>query len=236
MMPTLTLMLPTLLPGYDILRLAAGTTMATMAAGALSATYSRFHAGHIDFRLLRLVLAPYICGALIGPWVSRYLPTEILRWYLAVIIVVIAVRLLSINDSSQRSTRNYRDHPFELSFVLLIIGIGSSIAGIASGLFTIPYLTRFSLSMRTIMGTATAGAAVYSTFGAIGYLTAGWSTNNLPSGAIGFIYLPVFAVMAATTFFCPPLGVRLARYANESLLRRFFAIFLLVASIAIISL
>ena len=112
MMPTLTLVLPVLLPGYDILRLAAGTTMATMAAGAISASYSRFRSGDIDFRLLRLVLIPYICGALTGPWISRYLPTGLLRWYLAVILVIIAIRLLLIRDNRPRPVRNYHDHPF----------------------------------------------------------------------------------------------------------------------------
>ena len=140
----------------------ATTTMATMAAGAISATYSQFRVGHVDWRLLRFVCLPYICGAFVGPWISYYLPSDILRGYLAAIIVILAIRLLLIDKNQAPSTRDYRQHRVELSFVLLIIGIGSSIAGIASGLFTIPYLTRFSLSMRTIIGTSTAGAATFS--------------------------------------------------------------------------
>jgi uncharacterized membrane protein YfcA len=234
-MPVLTLIFPQILPGYDVLRLAAGTTMATMAVGAVAGAYSQFRAGHLDLKLLRLALLPYICGALIGPWISRYLPTEALRFYLAVIILSIAIKMLLRNTNKPPPVRNYHDHLFELNIVLLLVGIGSSVAGIASGVFTIPYLTRFTLPMRTIIGTSTAGAAVYSAFGAIGYLSAGWSASGLPEQALGYIYLPAFAIMAIVTFVFTPLGVWLARYTNEHLLRRFFAIFLLLAAVAIIT-
>jgi uncharacterized membrane protein YfcA len=234
-MPVLTLTFPQILPGYDVLRLAAGTTMATMAVGAVAGAYSQFRAGHMDLRLLRLALLPYICGALIGPWISRYLPTEALRFYLAVIIFSIAIKMLFQNSKKPSPVRSYQDHRLELSIVLLIVGVGSSVAGIASGIFTIPYLTRFDLPIRTIIGTSTAGAAVYSTFGAIGYLSAGWTADGLPEQTLGYIYLPAFVIMAIVTFIFTPFGVWLARYTNEHLLKRFFAFFLLAAAIAIIA-
>jgi uncharacterized membrane protein YfcA len=233
-MPVLALTFPQILPGHDVLRLSAGTTMATMAVGAVAGAYSQFRAGHLDLKLLRLALLPYICGALTGPWISRYLPTEVLRFYLAVIILSIAIKMLLQYNRKPAPVRHYRDHPLDLSSVVGVVGIGSSVAGIASGIFTIPYLTRFALPLRTIIGTSTAGAAVYSAFGAIGYLSAGWSADDLPEHALGYIYLPAFTIMALVTFVFTPLGVWLARYTNELLLRRFFAIFLLVAAIAII--
>lgn len=233
-LPSLALIFGGVLQGYDTLRLAAGTTMAAMSVGAIAGALAQHRAGHLDLRLFRMTLAPYVIGALAGPWISRLLPSRFLGAYVAAIIVVVAVRILTVNREASRPVRDYHAHRFEIGVVLLSIGIFSSIAGIASGIFAIPYLTRFSLPMRTIIGTSTAGAAVYSTFGAIGYVSAGWTAPNLPESALGYVYLPAFAIMAITASVCTPLGVRLASYVNERILRIVFAVFLCVAAIAIV--
>ncbi|UCH48811.1 MAG: sulfite exporter TauE/SafE family protein [Betaproteobacteria bacterium] len=217
----------------DSLRLAAGTTMATMAVGALAGALTRYRAGDVDVRLLRLMMLPYIAGSLVGPWISRSLPTEVLGIYIGLILAVVALRMLLANRSVASVSRDYRGRELEISIVLLAVGICSSVAGVASGVFAIPYLARFALPMRTIIGTSTAAAAIYSTFGAIGYVSAGWSAANLPAGSFGYVYLPAFAILALTAAAFTPLGVRLARRLNDKILRRFFALFLLIAAIVI---
>src|SRR5690606_16818374 len=131
--------------------------------------------------------------------------------------------------------RDFSAHRLEVVLVLLGIGFFSSFAGIASGIFAIPYLARFSLPMRTVIGTSTASAAVYATCGAIGYVSAGWSVPGLPDATLGFVYLPAFAVMATTAWIATPLGVRLAGRISERALRRSFALFLIAAAVAILN-
>jgi uncharacterized membrane protein YfcA len=230
LLPSLVLIFAALLPDFDTLRLAAGTAMATMAVGAIAGAIAQYRAGHVDPKLLRLMLLPYVVGSLTGPWVSRLLPSQALTIYVAAVIAIVALRMLLVDRGKLGPSREYADHRFQIRIVLVGVGICSSVAGIASGIFAIPYLSRFSLPMRTIIGTSTAGAAVYATFGAIGYVSAGWSATNLPEGAIGYIYLPAFAVMAVTVSLFTPLGVRLARYVNERMLRKVFAVFLLVVA------
>lgn len=233
LLPSLVLIFAAVLPDFDTLRLAAGTTMATMAVGAFAGALTQYRAGHVDLQLLRLMMLPYVVGSLVGPWISRLLPAQALGIYVALVIGFVALRMIFVGQEKLAASRDFGAHRFEISTVLTGVGICSSVAGIASGIFAIPYLTRFSLPMRTIIGTSTAGAAVYATFGAIGYISAGWSAANLPAGALGYVYLPAFAVMAITAAIFTPLGVRLARYVNDRMLRRVFAVFLLVAGLAI---
>ncbi len=233
-LPSLALIFGSVLPGFDTLRLAAGTTMATMAVGAIAGALAQYRVGHVDLRLLRLALLPYAIGSLVGPWISRHLSAQVLEIYLAMIISMVAFRILFSGRDVMSLSRDYRAHRLEINVVLTLVGICSSIAGVASGIFAIPYLTRFSLPMRTIIGTSTAGAAVYATFGAIGYISAGWSETDLPPDALGYVYLPVFAIMAVTVSIATPLGVRLARYVNERALRRLFAVLLLAAASTIV--
>ena len=55
-----------------------------------------------------------------------------------------------------------------------------------------------------------------------------------PPATVGFVYLPVFAVMALAMAVSVPAGVRLAGRIDEQLLHRAFAVFLLVAGVAIV--
>lgn len=232
-MPTLAVVFPKVLTGEHALRLATGTTMATMAVGAFVAAAAQHQFGRVNKSLLKLSIFPYLCGALAGPWISLWLSTSVLRAYLALVIIIVAMFLVVFNRSKVKSVRNIASHRFEIVAVLLVIGVGSSVAGIASGIFAIPYLLRFGLPIKTVVGTSTAAAGFYSLFGTVGYVSAGWLEPGLPPYSLGFVYLPVFALMAIVVAIVGPLGVRLNRHVDDVLLQRIFAIFLFVAAAAI---
>ena len=234
MMPALVLVFPLLFPEFDSLRLAVGTTVATMTVGALSAAVTHFKQRNIDYELIRLICVPYILGALVGPWLSQQLPSSYLRVYLIVVIIVLAVRMLSKSERQPSQRKDYRHHRTEVSIVSFFITLASSVAGIASGMFMIPYLQRFSMAMFRVIGTSTTGAAIYSVSAVVGYMSSGWSATHLPKGAVGYVYVPAFGVMALAMALAVPLGVHLARRMNDRLLRRMFALFLLGAAGAIL--
>jgi uncharacterized protein len=232
-LPTLAVVFPTLFAPEIALRLAAGTTLATMTVGALSAATAQARGGRVAWPLLRLAILPYIAGALLGPWGARLLPVQALRLYIAAILVLLGLWSLRPHASAPGQSRNWQAHRTEISAVLFVIGLASSAAGIASGVFAIPYLGRFNLPLRTVIGTSTAGAALYSVFGMLSYISSGWGTAGLPAWSLGFVYLPAFALMATIGALCAPLGVRLAGRVSDSLLRRVVAVFLLGAAVVI---
>jgi uncharacterized protein len=232
-LPSLALAFGTLVTSGASLRLAAGTTMAVVSVGAIAGAFAQYRARQVDMRLFRLTLLPYAAGALTGPWLSRALPTRILGAYVSVLICIVALRMLFPRRARSDPRIRYDSRRWLVGVVLTLIGIGCSIAGISSGIFAIPYLSRFTASVRTAIGTSTASAAVYSVFATVGYVTAGWTEPDLPEGHFGFVYMPAFIVMGATALIVTPIGVKLAARLNERLLRRLFGVFLLVAAIAI---
>ncbi len=232
-LPTLALVFPTMFVPEVALRLATGTTMATMTVGALSAGIVQARGGRVAWPLLRLAILPYLAGALAGPWGARFLPAQALRLYIATILVLLGLWALRARSGAPTHGRDWRAHKVEIASVLFAIGLGSSTAGIASGVFAIPYLSRFSLPLRTIIGTSTFGAALYCVFGTAGYVSAGWGWNELPDWSLGFVYLPAFAVMSVAGAICGPWGVRLAGRVSEAFLRRLLAVFLLAAAAVI---
>ncbi len=232
-MPTLAVTFPKVLAGEHALRLATGTTMATMAVGAFFAAAAQHRFGRVNKSLLGLSIFPYLCGALAGPWISLWLPAHVLRAYLALVISIVAIFLIVSERNKVDSNRNISTHRVEILAVLFVIGVCSSVAGIASGIFAIPYLLRFELTTKTVVGTSTAAAGFYSLFGTVGYVSAGWLEAGLPPYSLGFVYLPVFAVMAIVVAIVGPLGVRLAHHVDDVLIRRIFAVFLFFAAAAI---
>lgn len=232
-LPSLALVFSATLTSSASLRLAAGTTMATVAVGAIAGAIAQYRARQIDMRLFRFTVLPYALGALAGPWFSRELPPGILGAYVSIVLCIVGLSMLFSRSTRSEPARRYWEHRWQVSVVLALTSIGSSIAGISSGIFAIPYLSRFTASVRTAIGTSTASAAVYAAFATVGYVAAGWSESGLPGGHFGFVYMPAFAVMATTALIITPIGVRLASRLNEQVLRRLFAVFLLVAAAAI---
>ena len=232
-LPTLALLFPTLFAPDVALRLATGTTMATMAVGAIAAGVARSRAAYVSWPLLRLAIAPYAAGALLGPWIGHYLPVEILRLYVSGMLVIVGLRSLRRTGRADIPRRQWQAHGFELRAVLFAIGLGSSVAGIASGLFAIPYLSRFDIALRTVIGTSTVGAALYSVFGTLGHVSAGWSAADSPPWSLGYVYLPALAVMAAAGALCAPLGVRLSGRMNDRWLKNVLALVILCAALVI---
>lgn len=233
LLPSLTLIF-TASGQEDALRLAAGTTMATIAVGAIAGAVAQYRQGQVDLKLFRVTLLPYAVGGLAGPWLSRLLPEKALGAYVAGVIVCVALTMLREGARDARAARDYRSHRIEASLVLLGIGVASSVAGVASGIFAIPYLSRFALPMRHVIGTSTAAAAVYAVSGAIGYVSAGLGSEGHGAGTFGYVYLPAFAAMATTALVMTPLGVRLASRVSEPHLKKGFAAFLIVAAVGLV--
>jgi uncharacterized protein len=232
-LPTLAIVFSALFPADAALRLATGTTMATMAVGAVAAGVARARGEHVSWPLLRLAILPYAAGAVLGPWIARYLPADVLRLYVAGMLIAIGLWTFSRRGGGRVGQRAWRDHGLELRAVLFGIALASSVAGVASGLFAIPYLCRFSIPLRTIIGTSTVGAALYSAFGTLGYVSAGWSMVDPPAWSLGYVYLPALAVMAVAGAACAPLGVRLAGRMNDALLKKVLALVILCAAVVI---
>lgn len=232
-LPVLLLTFPGMFEEEVALRLAVGTTMASMIVGALSASMAQARNQTICWPLLRLMILPYLCGAGLGPWVSRYLSVEVLSYYIVVLLLFVSFRSLS-TVSHMRMQRRWVDSRRQIFLVHLGIGLVSSIGGIASGIFAIPYLSRFDLSLRSVIATSTVAAALYSLFATAGHISAGLGVAGRPFGSFGFVYLPAFVVMSVAGAVCGRIGVKLAAHVAEIWLRRLLCIFLIAAALVIL--
>jgi uncharacterized membrane protein YfcA len=57
----------------------------------------------------------------------------------------------------------------------------------------------------------------------VGYVVAGQSVANLPSGSLGYVWLPALGVIAVASMLTAPLGAKAAHRLPVATLKRVFA-------------
>jgi uncharacterized membrane protein YfcA len=68
--------------------------------------------------------------------------------------------------------------------------------------------------------------------GTLGYVWAGMSLNNVPPGAIGYVYLPAVLVISIASVILAPLGAHTAHRIDIAPLKKVFAFFLLLLAVS----
>ena len=91
-----------------------------------------------------------------------------------------------------------------------------------------PFLVWCNLRIQEAVATSSACALPIAIAGTAGFIMTGWASPQLPACSLGFVYLPAFLGIVLASVVFAPLGAWLVHRIPAHLLRRFFAIFLLV--------
>jgi uncharacterized membrane protein YfcA len=85
--------------------------------------------------------------------------------------------------------------------------------------------------MHQAVGTSAALGFPIAAGGLIGYVVAGTTETNLPSGSLGYIYLPALVAVSASSLLTAPIGARTAHRMQVASLKRVFAYMLLLLAL-----
>ena len=110
----------------------------------------------------------------------------------------------------------------------LIGGAVSSLIGLGSAFYSVPFMTRF-IAMQKAIGTAATLNIPLAIGGVLGYI-AGDPPSGCGAGCLGYLYLPAVGPVGITAVLAAPLGARLAHVLPVLFLRRLFAVLLLVSA------
>jgi uncharacterized membrane protein YfcA len=81
---------------------------------------------------------------------------------------------------------------------------------VGGSFLSIPFLAWCNVPLRRAIGTATANGLPIALAGTAGYVLQGWRAPGVPSGTIGYVYLPALAFIAVTSMLTAPAGAALA--------------------------
>lgn len=209
---------------------AIGTSLTVMIFTSLSSSFAYARRKLIIWPLFYKFIPGMLLGVLFGSYIAHYLSSDWLRIGFACFMLLIAVQMFLSKPAKMR-----REIPglIGLSVPAASIGMLSGFFGVGGGSMMVPYFTYCQVEMHKATGTSAACGFIVAIFGAICFMGASMPTaipENLPAGTIGYVYWPAALLIAPTSLVFAPLGTRLAVGLSSRILKRIFAIVLVVTA------
>lgn len=202
------------------IRTAFGTSLMVVLATAISATFSHNRNKTIRWKAA-LVLGPCgLAGALVGAKLATYILGETLQIACGGLILAAALWMglgqlpkhSPTNPSQQKDQpRSTRDNPRVLAACGFPIGIIGGLSGIGGGVLIVPALVlALNFPIHLAVGTSIASVMFISLGGATAYIVNGIGVSGLLPHSIGYVNLPAWVCLAATSIPMSQLGARAA--------------------------
>lgn len=208
---------------------AIATSLATIVVTSISSVRAHNNRGGVRWDLFKPLAVGIGLGVLVGVAIADSLSGKSLQMIFGIFACLIALQM-AFNLKPERNRSKVPDK-IELGSVGVFIGCTSSIFGIGGGALTVPYLTLRGVQVREAIGTAAACGFPIAVVGATAYIWAGRDLKGMPDWTVGYIYLPAFLGVALASSLFVKLGVKLAHTLPQLLVKKIFAIFLLLVGL-----
>jgi uncharacterized membrane protein YfcA len=207
----------------NVLHLALGTSLATIVFTSLSSVRAHHSFASVDWPVARAISPGILVGAFVAALIAGMIPTRPLAVMFTGLVFYAATQMFF--DLRPKTTRPL---PGKAGLFLAgsIIGGVSSLLSAGGAFLSIPFLAWCGVPLRRAIGSAAAIGFPIALAGSAGYVIQGLRAASLPSGSVGFIYLPALVMLVATSMLTAPLGAHLAHRVPVKRLRVVYAVFL----------
>jgi uncharacterized membrane protein YfcA len=212
-------------PAEYTMHLALGTSMATILFTSLASMRKHHQHGAVDWRVVRDITPGILLGTALGALVATAISPRELGIFFALFVYLAAAQiLLDMRPHASRQLPGF----VGMSIVGTLTGWISSMVSIGGGTVVVPFLLWCNMSLRNAIGTSAAIGFPVAVGGTVGYIATGVSLHSLPAPNLGFVYLPALLWVAIASVTTAPLGALAAHRMKVGLLRKLFAVLLLV--------
>lgn len=208
-----------------LMHVSIGTSLATIVITSLSSirAHQKHHA--INWQVFRTITPGILIGGLLGAAAANMIPGKDLKLIFALFMLLIAAQMYFGNAS-----KPHRQLPATtgMLFAGTLIGSMASLMGVGGGSMSVPFLTWCNMEIRKAVATSSAIGLPIAIAGTVGFIFTGWDVAERPVWSVGFVNLPAFlSIVVASTVFAP-VGARITHRISPVLLKRIFAVFLLI--------
>jgi uncharacterized membrane protein YfcA len=211
-----------------VVHLALGTSMASIIITSLSSLRAHNLKGAIIWKVVKGMVLGILIGTFLATFLASYASTIYLALFFSAFMFYVSVQMF-LNKKPQPE----RELAGNTGLFFSGSGIGaiSALVSIGGGSLTVPYLTWQNIDIKKAIGTSAAIGFPISMAGTLGYVLNGWSNTSVENYTFGFVYLPAVLLISATSFFTAPIGVNLAHKLPVAILKKIFAILLIILSL-----
>lgn len=233
--PALVLILPLLGTAPDQLtHVAVGTSLATIIFTSLRSVRSHARRKSVDAAVLKSWALWVVLGTFAATLVADRFTSSTLALVFGIGVLGFAVHFLlpRIHDRQVLDAM-----PEGAAKIGLAGGLGmvSALLGIGGGTITTMVMTLSGAPIHRAIGTASGMGAIIALPAAAGFAIIGLDTPGMPWGSLGYVNLPAALAIVSVSVLFAPLGVAAAHRLSPGLLRRVFALYLIVVGITMIA-
>ena len=202
-------------------KMAIATSMATIIFTSISSVRAHHKRGAVRWDIVKGLAPGIVLGSMIASLgVFALLKGSWLAFFFAGFVSFSATQMLL--DKKPKPSRTIPGTPGLLG-AGGVIGFLSGLVGAGGGFVSVPFMTWCNVAIHNAVATSAALGFPIALANAVGYIVAGQNVQNLPDGAVGYIYLPALVVIACVSVLMAPLGVKAAHALPVKSLKRVFA-------------
>ena len=221
-------------PPDHVMHVALATSLASIILTSISSTRAHWKRGSVLWPSVKALAPGLVLGGLGGAQLASHLPSSALRLFVAVYCLIAAAQL---RFGQVRQGRAETDAPPRGPLLFgagIAIGVLAALVGIGGGSMTVPLLVWLGVAPVRAVGTSAACGFAIAVASALGFVYGGHAAAaDLPTGSLGFVYLPAVAGIALASILVAPQGVRLAHALSGAALKQVFAAFLVLMGLVV---
>jgi len=202
-------------------KMAIATSMATIIFISLSNVIAQHKRGAIRWDIFKNISPGIVIGSFVTSiGLFNLIKGQWLAVFFGLFISYSATKMLMAKQPIATKTM---PRAAQQGVVGVVIGMLSGLVGAGGAFISVPFMTARNVPIHNAIATSAAFGMPLAMINTVGFIYTGWQTSNLPTGALGFVYLPALVVLATASAIMAPIGVRVSHRLPMTLLKRFFA-------------
>lgn len=218
--------------GEGNLHTAIGTSLLTIVATSWRSLRAHRAHGAVDEGVLKTWTPWVAAGALVGAGVAGFTSMQGLAIVYGLCLLVVAAQMGLLPEGVTLR----RDLPtgWGRRVTGTVIGGLSAMMGIGGGSFGGMMMSLCGRPIHQAVATASGFGLAIGTAATLGFVVFGWDADGRPPLSLGYVNVPGALLMAVLTTAVAPWGAKLAHALDRAVLRRAFAVWLLVTAAAVV--
>ncbi|HRJ67263.1 MAG TPA: sulfite exporter TauE/SafE family protein, partial [Alphaproteobacteria bacterium] len=213
------------------MHIAIGSSLAVVMATGSTSAFSHYKRGGVDMAILRGWGPAIVIGVVVGAMLASSVKSVVLKEIFAGMTMLIAVYMAFSKDKAEPKPMRFLTEKVQKGIAALV-GVISAMLGVGGAILTVPLMTCVGLPMPRAVGTGAALGVAVAVPGVISYMVSGMLVSDtLPPWSIGYVNLLTVAMIIPSSMLLAPVGVRLSHNMPRAMLRRVFAVVLVIVSV-----
>lgn len=218
------------------IRMAFGTSLLVILPTVISGSWRHNKKNAVRWKTALILGSCALAGGLVGATLATHLPEEVLKVGFGGLVLAIALWMgLGMMPKLGKGDAEPRENLGLVAACGFPIGMVSGLTGLGGGVLIVAVLVlALNFPMHLAVGTSVASIILASLGGIIGYIVNGLGVPEVLPYSLGYVNLPIWLCLVATSIPMAQLGARAAHALPAKPLTYIFIAFLVYAGLEMI--